>query len=96
MDASVDDDAAPVLVRLVLGDDDADEGDATVEFEEEAEDVEPADVEPCDEGLLEELEEPLEEPVDEEPRGSASAIPGLLAIATPTPSVTANAPTRPT
>jgi hypothetical protein len=90
----VDDDAAPVLVRLVLGDDDADEGDAT--FEEEPEDVEPADVEPCDEGLLEELEEPLEEPVDEEPRGSASAIPGLLAIATPTPSVTANAPTRPT
>ena len=88
------DDAAPVLVRLVLRDDDADDGDATVECEEE--DVEPADVEPCEEELLEELEEPLEEPVDEEPRGSASAIPGLLAIATPTPSVTTNAPTRPT
>jgi len=91
----VDDDAAPVLVRLVLGDD-PDDADAAVEFEEEPEDVEPADVEPCDEELLEELEEPLEDPVDEEPRGSASAIPGLLAIATPTPSVTANAPTRPT
>lgn len=90
------DDAAPVLVRLVLGDDDPDDADAAVEFEEEPEEVEPADVEPCDEELLEELEEPLEESVDEEPRGSASAIPGLLAIATPTPSVTANAPTRPT
>ena len=88
----MDDDAAPLVVRLVLGDDDA---DGAVEFEE-PEDVEPADVEPCDEELLEELEEPLLEPVDEEPPGSASAIPGLLAIATPTPSVTANAPTRPT
>jgi hypothetical protein len=75
----------------VLGDDDADDGDATVEFEEEPEDVESADVGPCDEELLEELEEP----VDEEPIGSASAIAGLLAIATPTPSATANAPTRP-
>jgi hypothetical protein len=92
----VDDDAAPVLVRLVVGDDDPDDADAVVEFDEEPEDVEPADVEPCDEELVEELEEPLVDPVDEEPRGSASATPGLLAIATPTPSVTANAPTRPT
>jgi hypothetical protein len=89
----VGDDAASLLVRLLLGD--ADDGDAMVEFEE-PEDVEPADVEPCGEGPLEELGEPLEESVDEESRGSASAIPGLLAIATPTPSVTANAPTRPT
>ena len=83
----------PVLVGPVLGDDDADDTDATVEFDEEAEDGEPADVEPLDEELL---EEPLEEPVDEEPLGSASAIAGLLASATPNASVTANAPTRPT
>jgi hypothetical protein len=87
----VDDDAVPVLVGPVLGDDDADDSEATAEFEEEPEDGEPADVEPLDEELLEELEEP----VDEEPIGSASAIAGLLAIATPTPSATANAPTRP-
>jgi hypothetical protein len=68
----------------VLEDGDADD-------EAGPEDVEPADVEPLDE-----LEEPLEEPVDEEPRGSASAIPGPLAIAAPTPNATANAPTRPT
>ena len=92
VDGSVDDDAVPVLVGPVLGDDDAD-GDATVEFEEEPEDGEPADFEPLHEELLEEL---LEEPVDEEPLGSASAIAGLLAIATPNPTVTANAPTRPT
>jgi hypothetical protein len=93
VDAWLDDDAVPVLVGAVLGDDDADDADATVEFEEEPDDGEPADVEPLDEELLEEL---LEEPVDEEPLGSASAIAGLLAIATPNPSVTANAPTRPT
>jgi hypothetical protein len=43
-----------VPVWLVLAD--ADDWDATVEFEEEPEDpedVESADVEPCDEGLLE-------------------------------------------
>ena len=90
----VDDDAVPVLVGPVLGDDDADA--ATVEFEGEPEDGEPADVEPLDEELLEERVELLEERVDEEPLGSASAIAGLLAIATPNPSVTANAPTRPT
>jgi hypothetical protein len=85
----VDDDAVPVLVGPVLGDDDEDDADATVEFAEAPEDAEPTDVEPLD-------EEPLEEPVDEEPLGSASAIAGLLASATPNPSVTANAPTRPT
>jgi hypothetical protein len=89
----VDDDAVPVLVGRVLGDDGGDDADATVEFAEEPEGGEPADVEPLDEELL---EEPLEEPVDEEPLGSASAIAGLLARATPNPSVTANAPTRPT
>jgi hypothetical protein len=78
----VDDDTVPVLVGPVLGDDD-DDADATVEFAEEPEDWEPADVEPLDEELL------------EEPLGSASAIAGLLASATPNPSVTANAPTRP-
>jgi hypothetical protein len=89
----VDDDAVPVLVGPVLGDDDEDDADATVEFAEAPEDAEPTDVEPLDEELL---EEPLEEPVDEEPLGSASAIAGLLASATANPSVTANAPTRPT
>ena len=82
----------PVLVGRVLGDDGEDDADATVEFAEEPEDREPADVESLDEELL---EEPLKEPVDEEPPGSASAIAGLLASATPNPSVTANAPTRP-
>jgi hypothetical protein len=85
----VDDDAVPVLVGPVLGDDDEDDADATVEFAEEPEDGEPTDVEPLDEELL-------EEPLEEEPLGSASAIAGLLASATPNPSVTANAPTRPT
>jgi hypothetical protein len=85
----VDDDAVPVLVGPVLGDDGEDDADATVEFAEEPEDGEPADVEPLDEELL-------EEPVEEPPLGSASAIPGLLASATPNPSVTANAPTWPT
>ena len=80
----MDDDTVPVL---------EDDADATVEFAEEPEDGEPADVEPLDEELL---EEPLEEPVDEESLGSASAIAGLLASATPNPSVTATAPTRPT
>jgi hypothetical protein len=85
----VDDDAVPVLVGPVLGDDDEDDADATVEFAEEPEDGEPTEVEPLDEELL-------EEPLEEEPLGSASAIAGLLASATPNPSVTANAPTRPT
>jgi hypothetical protein len=89
----VDDNTVPVLVGPALGDDDEDDADATVEFAEEPEDGEPADVEPLDEELL---EESLEEPVDEEPLGSASAIAGQLASATPNPSVTANAPTRPT
>ena len=37
-----------------------------------------------------------ESPVDvDEPDGSAYAMPGVVAMATPTPRVTANAPTRP-
>jgi hypothetical protein len=51
---------------------------------------------PLDEELLEELDELLREPVDEEPVESASAIAGLLAIPTPSPSANASAPTRPT
>jgi hypothetical protein len=47
-----------------------------------------ADVEPFDDVLL-------DVSVDEAPVVSASAIAGPLAIATPNPSVTANAPTRP-
>jgi hypothetical protein len=38
----------------------------------------------------------LEESVDDELVGSASATPGLVVIATPSPSATAKAPTRPT
>ena len=37
-----------------------------------------------------------EESDDESPAGSAFAMPGVEATATPTPSATANAPTRPT
>jgi hypothetical protein len=52
---------------------------------------------PLDEELLEEpVDVPLGEPADEEPLESASAIAGLLAMATPSPSATASAPTRPT
>jgi len=47
-----------------------------------------ADVESLDDELL-------EVSVDDAPVVSASAIAGVLAIATPNPSVTANAPTRP-
>ncbi len=50
---------------------------------------------PLDEELLEELDELLRKPVDEEPVESASAIAGLLAIPTPSPSANASAPTRP-
>ena len=42
------------------------------------------------------MDVPLGEPVEEEPLESASAIAALLAIATPSPSATASAPTRPT
>ena len=83
----------------VLGDDDADDADATDEFEEDPVDLEPAAVELLDEELLDEElldEELLDEELLEEPVESANAITGLLAIATPTPSMTANAPTRPT
>jgi hypothetical protein len=52
---------------------------------------------PLDDELLEEpVDVPLGEPVEEEPLESASAIAALLAIATPSPSATASAPTRPT
>jgi hypothetical protein len=49
----------------------------------------------------EEADEPAEpegEELDDEvePDGSASATPGMVATAVPTPSATANAPTRPT
>jgi hypothetical protein len=49
----------------------------------------------------EEADEPDEPEGDElddelEPDGSASATPGMVATAVPTPSATANAPTRPT
>ena len=47
-----------------------------------------ADVESLDDELL-------EVSVDDPPVVSASAIAGVLAIATPNPNVTANAPTRP-
>jgi hypothetical protein len=50
--------------------------------------VDDADVEPLDDELL-------VVSVDDAPVVSASAIAGLLAIDTPNPSVTANAPTRP-
>ena len=36
-----------------------------------------------------------ESPAGDEPDGSAYAIPGVFAMATPTPRVTASAPTRP-
>jgi hypothetical protein len=49
----------------------------------------------------EEADEPAEPEGEElgdelEPDGSASATPGMVATAVPTPSATANAPTRPT
>lgn len=65
-------------------DDSVDDSDAAGDIEEGPDDEDPADV------------EPLDESVDEEPLGSATAIDGLLAIAAPSPSATANAPTRPT
>ena len=45
-----------------------------------------------------ELDEPEDEELDDEPAsgGSASATPGIVATADPTPSATANAPTRAT
>jgi hypothetical protein len=45
-----------------------------------------------DEDVLVDEGPPVE---DDEPDGSAYAIPGVVAMATPTPRVTANAPTRP-
>ncbi len=63
------------------------------------EDDEP-DVEPCepdiesDEGSDEEPDAD-DEDVEPESDGSASATPGVFAIAAPTPSATASAPTRP-
>jgi hypothetical protein len=45
-----------------------------------------------------EVDEPEDAELDDEPAsdGSASATPGMVAIADPTPSATASAPTRPT
>jgi hypothetical protein len=81
------DPVVPIFVEPVLGD-----GDGDVESEADPEDGEPAVVNRLDD----ELSDELDEPVEEELLGSASAIAWLLAIATPTPSATANAPTRPT
>jgi hypothetical protein len=47
---------------------------------------------PVDDEVLDDVESS----VGDEPDGSAKATPGVVAMATPTPSVTANAPTRPT
>ena len=65
-------------------DDSMDDSDAAGDIEEGPDDEDPADG------------EPLDESADEEPLGSASAIAGLSTIAPPSPSATANAPTRPT
>jgi hypothetical protein len=79
----VDDDAAPGLKGAELGDDDAASVDAA------SVDAESVDAESVD-------AESVEESVDDELLvGSASAIPGLLAIATSIPNATANAATRP-
>jgi hypothetical protein len=76
-------------------------------FVEDVEDVEDDAVDEEDLGDDVEEEPPVAEedvdddsPVDEEPPvaerdGSAYAIPGVVTMATPTPRVTANAPTRP-
>ena len=55
-----------------------------------------SDVEPC-EPDVESDDEPDADDEDVEPEsdGSASATPGVFAITAPTPSATANAPTRP-
>jgi hypothetical protein len=81
------DDPDGVEESAVASGDDADDVDATVESWAEAVDGEPVDVE-----LLDEV---FDVSVDDGSLGSASAIAGLLAIAMPTPSATANAPTRP-
>jgi hypothetical protein len=73
-------------------DDDAFESDGLVDFDEPVEALD---------GLPFSADEDSDE-VDElddeelESVGSASATPGMLATAVPTPSATANAPTRPT
>ena len=78
----MDDDAAPGLKGAELGDDD-----------DESVDAASVDAESVDAGLD---AESVEESVDDELLvGSASAIPGLLAIATSIPNATANAATRP-
>jgi hypothetical protein len=94
------DDGLPVavddVVETVVSDGDF-EPDGDVDADDELE-------EGVDRLLLsvdEEADE-LDEPEDEEPDdelvsdGTASATPGVVAIATPTPSATAKAPTRPT
>ena len=76
--------------------------EAESEVEDDEPDVEPCepDVEPCEpdtEADEESDDEPDADDEDVEPDsdGSASATPGVFAIAAPTPSATANAPTRP-
>jgi hypothetical protein len=68
--------------------DETDDVAAAVESEELSVDGDPPDVELLDEELL-------DVPVDDVSLGPASAIAGLPATAIPTPSATANAPSRP-
>jgi hypothetical protein len=62
------------------------------------EDADPAGEAPADEPEeVPDADEPADESDDDEsPAGSAYAMPGVEATATPTPDATANAPTRPT
>lgn len=75
----------------VLDEDVADEGDVVDDDDDCDEDAadDDDDEEVVDEEVVDE-----ESPVDE-PDGSAYAMAGVVAMATPTPRVTANAPTRP-
>jgi len=93
----VDDDSSETDLSVSVDDesvvdDDAFESDGLVDFDEPVEALD---------GLPFSADEDSDE-VDElddeelESVGSASATPGMLATAVPTPSATANAPTRPT
>jgi hypothetical protein len=74
---------------LVFVDEEADEPDEPEADEPEADEPE-ADEPEADEPEADELDDELESD------GSASATPGVVATAVPTPSATANAPIRPT
>jgi hypothetical protein len=90
VDGDADSDPVPVVGELTV------EGSPEVEPLEGVPPVaEPLSVDPAFDGL--ELEEPeLEAESDDEPVFVGSAQTGAAAIADPTPSATANAPTRPT